>query len=126
MYSITVRDHIFIAHSLKGEVFGPAQNLHGATYVIDVEFKTPELDEYNMVIDIGMASQVLSQAISGLNYRNLDEHEAFQSEITTTEFLARYIHGEICKHIQPFFHGIVKITLHESHLAWGSYEAPAG
>jgi len=123
MYSLSVRDHFFIAHSLKKEIFGPAQNLHGATFVIDVEFKRQILDQNNVVIDIGLASKVLRETISRLNYQNLDEIEDFASQLTTTEFLARYFHEQISKRIRSFFKGRLKVTLHESHLAWASYEA---
>jgi len=130
MYSVTVRDHVMIAHSLKGEVFGPAQNLHGATYVIDAEFKRQELDENNIVIDIGLATRILHEVASQFNYRNLDELEKFQSQITTTEFLAKTIHDEISKrlteNLESPFKGTLKITLNESHVASASYEGAVG
>lgn len=122
MYSVTVRDHIFIAHSLKKEFFGPAQNLHGTTYIIDAEFKRKKLDEHNVVIDIGQASQILKEVLSKLNFQNLDEMEEFKSVTTTTEYLAKYIHQQISKKVQPYFKGGLKVTLHESPVAWGSYE----
>lgn len=134
MYSVTVRDHIMIAHSLKGKVFGPAQNLHGATYVVDVKFKREELDENNIVIDIGLASRILHEVASEFNYRNLDELERFQSQITTTEFLAKTIHDEISKRLAESpgedtgssFKGTLKVTLNESHVASAAYEGPMG
>ncbi|MFP4082946.1 MAG: 6-pyruvoyl trahydropterin synthase family protein [Candidatus Aminicenantes bacterium] len=123
MYSLTVRDHMFIAHSLKGEIFGPAQNLHGTTYIIEAEFKRTHLDEHNMVLDMGLASRILKEVVSGLNYRNLDEMEEFKSDITTTEYLAERIHLQIKKKVVSFFKGLLKVTLHESPEAWASYEA---
>jgi len=126
MFTVSVRDHIFVAHSLKDEVFGPAQNLHGATYVVDAEFKSPKLDRHNMVIDIGLASRILNEVASHLTYRNLDEMEEFQSQETTTEFLAKVIFDEIRKGVRSFFKGSVKVTLHESHIAWASYEGEIG
>ena len=119
---MSVRDHILIAHSLSSKTFGPAQKLHGATYIIDLEFARKELDGDNIVIDIGLASRILSEVSSELNYRNLDEMKQFKYEITTTEFLARYIHEKIRIRIESIFRGFMKVTLHESHLAWASYE----
>src|SRR2546426_9002730 len=91
MYSVTVRDHVMIAHSLAGQVFGPAQRLHGATYVVDVEFKRPDLDADGIVADIGRAAEALRRVLAELNYRNLDELPAFAGRNTTTEFLARVV-----------------------------------
>lgn len=122
MYSLSVRDHIFIAHSLKDETFGKARNLHGATYIIDAEFKCPELDKHNIVIDIDRATRVLKEATSKLHYQNLDEHPDLVGKLTTTEFLARYIFDLIRDEVKPFFQGHIKITLNESHLASAAYE----
>lgn len=122
MYTVTVRDHMLVAHSLKGEVFGKAQNLHGATYIVEAEFKRPELDQNNTVIDVGMASRILKEVISQIDYQNLDERGEFHSHITTTEFLARYIHGQIATRVGPSFEGKLRITLRESPVVWGSYE----
>ena len=91
MYSVTVRDHVMIAHSFKGEVFGPAQRLHGATYVVDVELTRPDLDADGLVVDIGRATEALHQVLADLNYRNLDEIPAFAGRNTSTEFLARVV-----------------------------------
>jgi 6-pyruvoyl-tetrahydropterin synthase len=123
MFSLTVRDHFMIAHSLRGEVFGPARSLHGATYIVDAEFRRPALDPDNLVIDIGLALRILGEVLSGLNYKNLDEVEAFAARPTTTEFLARHIHGQIAGRVASFFEGGLKVTLHESHIAWAGYEA---
>jgi 6-pyruvoyl-tetrahydropterin synthase len=129
MYSLTVRDHFMIAHSFKGEIFGPAQNLHGATYVVDVEFKRVELDDDGLVVDIGAALQALRVVLAGLNYRNLDEDQAFEGRNTTTEFLARLVFERIAAEIEAGAlgegaHGLtaLRVTLHESHIASASYD----
>ena len=131
MFSVTVRDHFMIAHSFKGEVFGPAQNLHGATYVVDVEFRRVELDEDGLVVDIGRASQILSVVLSELNYRNLDDEGALKGRNTTTEFLAHLIFERLAAEIDAGSLGesaraltALRVTLHESHVAWASYERP--
>ena len=133
MYSVTVRDHFMIAHSFRGEVFGPAQRLHGATYVVDVEFRRPALDGDNIVVDIGRAGTVLRDVLGGLNFRNLDEEPAFAGQNTTTEFLARVIHDRIgaalaAGELGPGASGIqtLRVTLGESHVAWAAYEGPVG
>jgi 6-pyruvoyl-tetrahydropterin synthase len=129
MFSVCVRDHFMIAHSFKGKVFGPAQRLHGATYIVDVEFKRPELDADGIVVDIGRAIDCLRDVLAGLNFRNLDDDPAFRGKNTTTEFLARIVHermvakiatGELGAHA----HGLaaLRVTLHESHVAWAAYE----
>ena len=129
MYSVTVRDHFMIAHSFKGEIFGPAQNLHGATYVVDVEFKRMELDSDGLVVDIGAALQSLRVVLAELNYRNLDEDPAFDGRNTTTEFLARLVFERIAAEIEAGAlgdgaHGLtaLRVTLHESHVASASYD----
>ncbi len=124
MYSVRIRQHIMIAHSLPSPAFGPAQRLHGATYVVDAEFKRPELDENNIVIDIALASDTLEEVLAPLAYRNLDEVPAFEGQLTTTEFLCRHIHEQLGKAVRRQFRGDLKITLGESHVAWASYEAP--
>ena len=118
-----------IAHSFKGEVFGPARNLHGATYVVDVEFRRPQLDEDGVVVDIGLASEALRSVISILNFRNLDEDPAFKGQNTTTEFLARFIFQRLIEQIRDNKLGSgarqlksMRVTLHESHIAWAAYE----
>jgi 6-pyruvoyltetrahydropterin/6-carboxytetrahydropterin synthase len=129
MYSVTVRDHFMIAHSFKGEIFGPAQNLHGATYVVDVEFKRLELDDDGLVVDIGAALQALRVVLAELNYRNLDDDRAFEGHNTTTEFLARLVFERIAAEIEggalgQGAHGLtaLRVTLHESHVASASYD----
>ncbi len=129
MYSLTVRDHFMIAHSFKGEIFGPAQALHGATYVVDCSFMRSELDEDGLVVDIGLGSKALNEILSDLNYRNLDDMPEFEAQNTTTEFLAREIFDRMVARIKsdalgPNAMGLerLKVTLGESHIAWASYE----
>lgn len=129
MYSVTVRDHMMIAHSFRGEVFGPAQRLHGATYVVDVEFRRPDLDADGVVVDLGRAGEQLSKVIAALNYRNLDEDPAFAGHNTTTEFLARLVFDQVVAGIRrgdlgDAARGIqsVRVTLHESHIASASFD----
>src|SRR5262245_51474818 len=124
MYSVTVRGHMMIAHSFRGEMFGPAQKLHGATYVVDVEFRRAELDADGVVVDIGRATDTLTAILGTMNYRNLDEEPVFAGRNTTTEFLARFVFerlvgaigrgdlGETARTIES-----LKVTLHESHIA---------
>ncbi len=130
MYSVEVRDHVMIAHSIPGEVFGPAQQLHGATYVIDVCFMRPELDEHDIVVDIGLATETLKQVLSSLNYRNLDEHPDFKGRRSTTEAVARWVFLRVQEAIAagrfgPSASGLarLKVTLHESHAARAAYES---
>ena len=122
MYTVTIRDHMMIAHSLPSDAFGPAQRLHGATYVVDAEFKSETLDDNNIVIDIDIATKVLQAALAPLKYQNLDELPALEGKLTTTEFLARLVHDTIRQNIKDSFRGKLKITLGESHVAWASYE----
>ena len=129
MYSVTVRDHMMIAHSLRGEVFGPAQGLHGATYVIDATFRRAALDGDGIVVDIGRAAAELHAVVEGLTYRNLDDEPGLAGENTTTEVLARVIADRLAERLHDGalgegargLDGLV-ITLHESHVAWASYE----
>jgi 6-pyruvoyl-tetrahydropterin synthase len=123
MFSVAVKDHIMIAHSFQGEIFGPAQKLHGATYIVTAEFKVAQLDEDGLVIDIGQAIAILKEVLEPLNYQNLDTLEQFKGINTTTEYMAYYIHQQISKQVSSFFKGSLKVTLEESHIAWGSYEA---
>ena len=122
MFTVKIREHIMIAHSLPSPAFGPAQNMHGATYVVDAEFKSKKLDENNIVMDIGIAMDVLKEALRPLAYQNLDELPQFKGKLTTTEFLAKHIHQEISKQVKTNFKGKLKVTLGESHVAWASYE----
>ncbi|MFW5824396.1 MAG: 6-pyruvoyl trahydropterin synthase family protein [Marinobacter sp.] len=128
MYSLTVRDHVMIAHSFAGEIFGPAQKLHGATYVVDVTFERPELDANDLVVDIGLASEVLGKVLGPINMQNLDEMDSFQGHNTTTEFMARYVFDRMVDAIRDGAMGpgaeelgAITVTLSESHVAWASY-----
>jgi 6-pyruvoyl-tetrahydropterin synthase len=130
MFSLTVRDHFMIAHSFRGEIFGPAQQLHGATYVVDACFMRPELDEDDLIVDIGRASEVLGEILSEFNMKNLDDIEEFSGRNTTTEFMARVIFQRIAEAVRagrlgPAAEGLtrLKVQLGESHVAWASYEA---
>ncbi len=130
MFTVTVRDHMMIAHSFRGAVFGPAQRLHGATYVVDVEFRRKDLDEHGIVVDIGLATETLRSVLAELNYRNLDEEPAFKGRNTTTEVLAREVFDRIAAAIRsdrlgPGGYAVesIRVTLHESHLASAAYES---
>ncbi|WP_030378428.1 MULTISPECIES: 6-pyruvoyl trahydropterin synthase family protein [unclassified Streptomyces] len=129
MFSITVRDHLMIAHSFRGEVFGPAQRLHGATFLVDATFRRPELDDDNIVVDIGLATQELGAVVAELNYRNLDNEPDFADTNTSTEFLAKVVADRLAQRVQDGRLGEgargltgLTVTLHESHIAWASYE----
>jgi len=122
MYSVTVRHHAFIAHSLKREIFGPAQNLHGVTLIVDTEFKAPALDENNTVLDVVEASRIVKEVLAEFHYRNLDEIPALASEPTTMEFLASRIHDGVAALTAGRFRGRIKVTVSESPEAWASYE----
>ena len=129
MYSVSVRDHMMIAHSFAGDVFGPAQRLHGATYVVDVEFRRPDLDADGIVVDIGRATESVRAVLAELNYRNLDEDPAFKGRNTTAEFLARVVFDRVVAAIRRGEAGAgsqgmasVRVTLHESHVAAAGFE----
>jgi 6-pyruvoyl-tetrahydropterin synthase len=131
MYSVCVRDHLMIAHSFTGAVFGPAQRLHGATYVVDLEFRRHALDADGLVVDIGLAAESLKAVLADLNYRNLDDLPEFAGRNTSTEFLAAVVHARIALRILagelgPAALGVtsLRVVLHESHIAWAAYEAP--
>lgn len=125
MFSVTVRDHVMVAHSFTGEVFGPAQRLHGATYVVDATFRGPELDNDGILVDIGRAGEQLHEVLAELNYRNLDDEKAFIGTNTSTEALARWVADRLAERFpaddQAGVTGLT-VTLHESHVAWASYE----
>jgi len=112
-----------ISHSFNDEYFGKASQLHGATYIVDVSFSSPVLSKYNTVIDIGYASEVLKKVLEPLRYRNLDDMDDFKGILTTTEYMAAYIHHKVQEAILPAFQGKIKVTLGESHMAWASYES---
>ena len=129
MFSVTVRDHMMIAHSLRGEVFGPAQRLHGATYVVDATFRRTDLDAHGIVVDIGRAADALRAVVGELSYRNLDDEAGFAATNTTTEVLAQVVADRLVDRVEAGdlgdgarqLDGLV-VTLHESHIAWASYE----
>jgi 6-pyruvoyl-tetrahydropterin synthase len=129
MFGVTVRDHIMVAHSFRGEVFGPAQKLHGATFVVDATFRRAELDADGIVVDIGLATEALRDVLAGLNYRNLDDEPEFAGVNTTTEVLARFVADRLAERALAGglgggarrLAGII-VTLRESHVAWASYE----
>jgi 6-pyruvoyl-tetrahydropterin synthase len=131
VFSVTVRDHMMIAHSFHGEVFGPAQRLHGATYVVDATFRRAALDADDLVVDIGAAAEQLHQVLAELTYRNLDDEPALAGMNTSTEALARVVADRLADRVQAGalgdaareLDGLV-VTLHESHIAWASYERP--
>ena len=129
MFSVTVRDHVMIAHSFSGEVFGPAQKLHGATFVVDATFRRESLDDDGIVVDIGRAAAELSRVVGALTYRNLDDEPVFAGTNTTTEVLARHVADRLAGAARDGGLGDtardlagVAVTLHESHVAWASYE----
>jgi 6-pyruvoyl-tetrahydropterin synthase len=129
MFSVSVRDHMMIAHSLSGEVFGPAQRLHGATYVVDAAFRRADLDADDIVVDIGLAAEALHAIVAELSYRNLDEEPALAGVNTTTEVLARLVADRLADRVRAgglgdsglWLDGLT-VTLRESHVAWASYE----
>jgi len=126
-FTVTVRDHLMIAHSLRGEVFGPAQRLHGATFVVDAGFRADALDEHGVVVDIGRASDEVRAIVGALSYRNLDDEPDLQGVNTTTERLCQLIGDRLAARVREGAFGDVGltgivVTLHESHIAWASYE----
>ena len=129
MFSVTIRDHMMIAHSLPGAVFGPAQRMHGATYVVDATFRRDDLDADNIVVDIGRATEELHAVLSTLSYRNLDDEPDFAGLTTTTEVLARVVADRLADSVHAGAFGEagrglagIAVTLHESHIAWATYE----
>jgi 6-pyruvoyl-tetrahydropterin synthase len=129
VFAITVRDHVMIAHSFRGEVFGPARRLHGATYVVDATFRRAGLDPDGIVVDIGLATRHLGEVLGALNYRNLDDEPDFAGVNTSTEFLAKVVADRLADRVRAgdlgeHARGLsgITVTLHESHVAWASYE----
>jgi 6-pyruvoyl-tetrahydropterin synthase len=122
MYAVTIRDHFMIAHSLKNALFGPAQALHGATYVVDVTFYAENIEPHNVVIDMGLAARLLHDVLEPLRYKNLDELPVFHGKLTTTEFMARHIHDMLKAASAGNFSGRIGVTLGESHVARATYE----
>ena len=131
MYRLTVRDRVMIAHSFQGDVFGPAQGVHGATYVVETEFQSKTLDQHNLVVDIGLAHEALHRVLAVINYQQLDDLEVFDGQNTTTEFLAAWIWQQMVEEINAGNRGShtlcgLSVNLRESDVAWASYEAPLG
>ena len=131
MFAVTVRDHVMVAHSFRGEVFGPAQRLHGATYVVDATFRRAEVDADGVVVDIGLATRELGAVLADLNHRNLDDEPAFAGINTSTEFLAKVVADRLADRVHAGALGDgardlagITVVLHESHVAWASYERP--
>lgn len=128
MFGVTVRDHVMVAHSLRGEVFGPAQRLHGGTFVVDATFRGESLGDEGILVDIGAATEELQQVLADLRYRNLDDEPGFRGVNTTTEMLARLIAERLAERVGDGALGDggrvtgLRVTLHESHVAWASYE----
>ena len=128
MFTVTVRDHMMVAHSLQGEVFGPAQRLHGATYVVDATFRGDSLDDDGILVDIGRATEELHRAVADLSYRNLDDEPEFKGTNSTTEVLAKHLADRLADQVRAGVLGNstgvsgILVTLHESHVAWASYE----
>lgn len=128
MFKVTIRDHIMVAHSFTGEVFGPAQQMHGATFIVDASFASRDLDANGIVVDIGLAAERLHAVLAELNYRNLDDEPTLAGQNTTTEVLARVIADRLAASanagdLGPGGHALaeIEVTLHESHIAWASY-----
>jgi 6-pyruvoyl-tetrahydropterin synthase len=130
MFSLTVRDHIMIAHSFRGDIFGPAQRLHGATYTVELELRRPDLDRHGVVADVGTLRKLLRDTLAALDYRNLDDEPSFGGRNTTTEVLAHELHARIARRIKEGALGdskppvALKVTLRESPVAWAAYESP--
>jgi len=129
VFTVTVRDHVMVAHSFRGEVFGPAQRLHGATYVVDAAFARPDLDADGLVVDIGRAAAALHDVLAALHYRNLDEEPDFAGVNTSTELLAKVVADRLAERVAAGDLGEaargltgLTVTLHESHVAWASYQ----
>jgi 6-pyruvoyl-tetrahydropterin synthase len=124
MYSLTFRDYWKCAHSLKGDIFGPAQLVHVITFEVDVTYQTEALDEYNLIVDFGAAQQSLQAVLAPMEFKNLDDLPEFAGVNTTTEYLCRYLHEEISRRVAGRFAGLLRVTLRESPVAWATYEAP--
>lgn len=122
MYFVKIRESMMIAHSLPHPFFGPAQNVHGATFVVDVTFKSETVDEHNVVIDIGLAHQIVKETLKILDYQNLDDLEIFKGKLTTTEFVAKHVFDEITNKTSSFFNGKIGVSIKENPNAWAGFE----
>jgi 6-pyruvoyl-tetrahydropterin synthase len=126
MFSLTFRDYWKCAHSLQGDIFGPAQLVHVITFEVDVTYVTDKLDEYNLIVDFGGAQSTLQEILRPMEFKNLDHLPEFQGMNTTTEYLCQYLHEKIGEKMARRFSGLLRITLRESAVAWATYEAPIG
>lgn len=126
MFSLTFRDYWKCAHSLKGDIFGPAQMVHVITFEVDVTYLTEALDEYNLIVDFGAAQQSLQNVLAPMEFKNLDDLPEFAGVNTTTEYLCQYLHQKISEGIAGRFSGVLRVTLRESPVAWATYEAAVG
>ena len=124
MFTVAVKDHVMIAHSFRGDVFGPAQRLHGATFVVTAEFRAEQLDPNGIVIDIGAAHDYLRAVLDPLRYQNLDDIPEFSGTNTTTEVLAQFVHTGLAGKLAGQFRGALRVVLEESHVAWGAFDGP--
>jgi len=124
MYELTIRDYLKCAHSLKGDIFGPAQLMHVVTYEVEVSYVTETLNEHELIVDFATAQSSLGNLMAEIGFKNLDDLEQFEGKNTTTEFLCRYIHGRIADEVSGEFGGKLRVTLRESPVAWVAYEAP--
>ena len=124
MFSLTFRDYWKCAHSLKGDIFGPAQMVHVITFEVEVKYITAALDEYNLIVDFGAAQTTLQQVLRPMEFKNLDTLPEFEEINTTTEYLCKYLHGKISAAMAGKFSGTIAIILRESPVAWATYEAP--
>ena len=122
MYFVKIRESMMIAHSLKDPFFGPAQNVHGATFVVDVTFKTKTINQHNVVIDIGVAHKVVKDILSKLDYQNFDDLDIFKGKLTTTEFIARYIYDEVSLSVKSYFEGKINVSIKENPNAWAGFD----
>ncbi|KIQ25427.1 hypothetical protein RT99_00450 [Flavobacterium sp. MEB061] len=122
MYFVKIRESMMIAHSLKDPFFGPAQNVHGATFVVDVTFKTKTINQHNVVIDIGVAHKVVKDILSKLDYQNFDDLDVFKGKLTTTEFIARYIYDEVSLSVKSYFEGKINVSIKENPNAWAGFD----
>jgi 6-pyruvoyl-tetrahydropterin synthase len=123
MYSLTIRDYLKCAHSLKGDIFGPAQLMHVITYEVEVVYSTPRLDEYGIIVDFALAQEALQNLLGTMNFKNLDEHPELNGVNTTTEFLCKYLHDKVAEAMRGKFDGGLEVILRESPVAWTSYRA---
>ena len=126
MYSLTSRSYLKVAHSLKGDIFGPSQLVHVITYEVDTTYVTEALDEHNLIIDFDVAQRTLENLLSRMNFKNLDDLPEFKNVNTTTECLCRHLHDRMAERLGDRFRGTLTVTLRESPIAWASYEAPIG